>query len=61
VKEPIQASGIYDCILCEFGPMSALLQRFYRWFHSFDEDEEPPKVVVKTPEDGARIGMVGWY
>ena len=41
--------------------MNALLQRFYRWFHSFHEEEEPPKVVVKTPEDGARIGMVGWY
>jgi len=40
--------------------MNALLHRFYRWFHSFDEDE-PPKIIVKKPEDGARVGMVGWY
>jgi hypothetical protein len=39
----------------------SLLQRFYRWFHSFDEDEDAPTVTVETPEDGARIGMVGWY
>lgn len=41
--------------------MRILLQRLSRWFHSFDEDQEPPVVVIKTPEDGARIGMVGWY
>lgn len=41
--------------------MKILLQRFSRWFHSFDEDCEPPIVVMKTPEDGARIGMIGWY
>lgn len=41
--------------------MNVLLQKFYRWFHSFDEDDEPPKVVARTPEDGARVGMVGWY
>jgi hypothetical protein len=41
--------------------MNALLQRLSRWFHSFDEDDDPPKVTIKTPEDGARIGMVGWY
>jgi hypothetical protein len=40
--------------------MRGLLQRFSRWFHSFDEDQEP-LVVIRTPEDGARIGMVGWY
>ena len=37
------------------------LQKFYRWFHTFDEEDEPPKIVVKTPEDGARMGMIGWY
>lgn len=41
--------------------MKALLQRLSRWFHSFDEDQEIPVIEVKTPEDGARVGMVGWY
>ena len=41
--------------------MRTLLQRLSRWFHSFDEDQEPPTVTVRTPEDSARIGMVGWY
>lgn len=40
--------------------MKFLLQKLSRWFHSFDEDRDPP-IVVKTPEDGARIGMIGWY
>jgi hypothetical protein len=41
--------------------MRSLLQKFSRWFHSFDEDPEEPHIIVETPEDGARIGMVGWY
>lgn len=41
--------------------MRILFQRLSDWFHSFDEDREPPAIVVKTPEDGARIGMIGWY
>lgn len=41
--------------------MRILLQRLSRWFHSFDEDRELPTVVINTPEDGARIGMIGWY
>lgn len=41
--------------------MRNMIQKFSRWFHSFDEDEEPAVIVVRTPEDGARIGMVGWY
>ncbi len=41
--------------------MRRMLQRLSRWFRSFDEDQEPPLVVIRTPEDGARIGMVGWY
>ena len=50
---------IYDCTLVRVSPMNALLKRFYHWFHTFDEEDEPPQIVVKTPEDGAR--MVGWY
>lgn len=41
--------------------MRAMFERLSRWFHSFDEDQESLENVVKTPEDGARIGMVGWY
>lgn len=41
--------------------MKSLLQKLSRWFHSFDEDRDSPEIVVKTPEDGARIGMIGWY
>ncbi|WP_368905190.1 hypothetical protein [Taklimakanibacter lacteus] len=41
--------------------MRNLLQKLSRWFHSFDEDEEDQAIEIKTPEDGARIGMVGWY
>ena len=41
--------------------MRTLLHRLSRWFHSFDEDPEPPAIIIRTPEDGARIGMMGWY
>jgi len=41
--------------------MKALMQKFSRWFHSFDEEESDPPIVMRTSEDGARIGMVGWY
>lgn len=41
--------------------MRTLLQKFSRWFHSLDEDQDEPIITIKTPEDGARIGMIGWY
>lgn len=41
--------------------MKMLLQRLSRWFHSFEDEGEPPVIIVKTPEDGARLGMIGWY
>ena len=41
--------------------MKTLLRKLAVWFHSPDEDKEPPSITVKTPEDGARIGMTGWY
>ena len=41
--------------------MKILLQRFSQWFHSFDEDYDPPIVTAKTPEHGTRVGMIGWY
>ena len=41
--------------------MRTLLQKFSRWFHSFDEDQDEPTITIKTPEDGARVGMIGWY
>ena len=59
--EPNSVGGIYWRILKRGAAMRTLLQRLSRWFHSFDEDQEPPTVIVRTPEDGARIGMVGWY
>ena len=34
---------------------------FLRWFHSFDETNEEIPIVIKMAEDGARMGMVGWY
>lgn len=41
--------------------MKMLWRRFARWFHSFDEPDEGLIRLIKTSEDGARIGMVGWY
>ncbi len=41
--------------------MRLLLNRLSRWFHSFDEDRELPMVVIRAPEDGGRVGMIGWY
>ena len=41
--------------------MKTLLNKLSRWFHSFDEDQEEPTIIIKTPEDGARTGMIGWY
>ena len=35
--------------------------RLSRWFHSFDETEEDLARLIRTSEDGARVGMVGWY
>lgn len=41
--------------------MKTLLRKLTIWFHSLDEDKEAPSITIKTPEDGARIGMTGWY
>jgi hypothetical protein len=41
--------------------MMKLWYRFRRWFQSFDEPHEDFPIVIKTAEDGARVGMVGWY
>jgi hypothetical protein len=41
--------------------MKRLFWRFSRWFHSFDETEEDLTRLIKSAEDGARLGMVGWY
>ena len=41
--------------------MKTLWRRFFRWFHSFDETDEDITHLIKTAEDGARVGMVGWY
>jgi hypothetical protein len=41
--------------------MMKLWHRFRRWFQSFDETNEDFPIVIKTAEDGARMGMVGWY
>lgn len=41
--------------------MKVLWWRFTRWFHSFDETDEDIARLIKTAEDGARLGMVGWY
>jgi hypothetical protein len=60
-RNPSAPAAFMTTPLCELGPMNALLQRLSRWFHSFDEDDDPPNVAIETPEDGARIGMVGWY
>jgi hypothetical protein len=60
-SEPNPGPGIYDSSFEKVGPMIALLEKFHRWFRSFDEEDEPPRIVVKTPEDGARMGMIGWY
>jgi hypothetical protein len=42
-------------------PMKRLWYRLQRWFHSFDEANDDMRIVIRTPEDGARVGMVGWY
>ena len=41
--------------------MKILWWRLSRWFHSFDETDEDLRHLIKSPEDGARMGMVGWY
>jgi hypothetical protein len=41
--------------------MKRLLRRFSRWFHSFDETDDDIARLIRTAEDGARLGMVGWY
>ncbi|MGE0237670.1 MAG: hypothetical protein AB7F09_07250 [Parvibaculaceae bacterium] len=41
--------------------MKKLWWRFTRWFHSFDETDEDFTRLIRTAEDGARVGMVGWY
>jgi hypothetical protein len=38
-----------------------LWYRFWGWFQSFDETNDDIPIVIKTAEDGARMGMVGWY
>jgi hypothetical protein len=41
--------------------MRSLMRKLSRWFHSFDEQDGDFPIVIRTREDGARIGMVGWY
>jgi hypothetical protein len=41
--------------------MKRLWHRLSRWFHSFDETNEDMPIIIRTAEDGARVGMVGWY
>jgi hypothetical protein len=41
--------------------MKRLLWRLSRWFHSFDETDDDLARLIKSAEDGARMGMVGWY
>lgn len=41
--------------------MKRLWLKLSRWFHSFDEENEDISLVIRTTEDGARVGMVGWY
>jgi hypothetical protein len=41
--------------------MKRLWYRLSRWFHSFDEPNEEIPIIIRTAEDGARVGMVGWY
>jgi hypothetical protein len=41
--------------------MKRLWFRLSRWFHSFDETNDDLRIVIRTAEDGARVGMVGWY
>lgn len=41
--------------------MKTVWWRLTRWFHSFDETDEDIARLIQTPEDGARLGMVGWY
>ncbi|MGE3829384.1 MAG: hypothetical protein AB7F76_00180 [Parvibaculaceae bacterium] len=41
--------------------MRSLLRKFSQWFHSFDEKDGAYPIIIRTAEDGARVGMVGWY
>ena len=41
--------------------MKTLLRKLAIWFHSADDNKEPPRITINTPEDGARVGMTGWY
>jgi hypothetical protein len=41
--------------------MKMLWWRFSRWFHSFDETDAEIARLIRTAEDGARVGMMGWY
>jgi hypothetical protein len=41
--------------------MKKLWLKLSRWFHSFDDENEDISPVIRTKEDGARVGMVGWY
>jgi len=41
--------------------MKRLWYRLARWFHSFDETRQEITILIRTAEDGARVGMVGWY
>ena len=52
-------NGLQDASLED--AMKTLWWRLSRWFHSFDETDEEITRLIKTPEDGARLGMVGWY
>jgi hypothetical protein len=40
--------------------MRRLMRKLSVWFHSFDEGEGDI-TVIRTAEDGANSGMVGWY
>ena len=41
--------------------MIRLLRRLSLWFRSFGKEDDAITIHIRTPEDGARVGMVGWY
>jgi hypothetical protein len=41
--------------------MTRFWRRLSLWFHSFGKEDDAITILIRTPEDGARVGMVGWY
>jgi hypothetical protein len=41
--------------------MKKLWQKLLSYFRSCDEENVDTSQVIRTSEDGARVGMVGWY